>query len=165
MNLRVIVFIGIFGLIFGPIVWLAVDSAVSGGLKNKGNYYEVDLKAMSDFPFDQENGRVDDVPTRFRALDGKTVQLIGEVAPTGFTADGVDAKFELVYSVAKCCMTGTPQIQHFVKVTVPPDVRPELQREGSIMVRGTLHVDVTKDPETNKINGVYHVTAQEVSSL
>lgn len=165
INFRILTFVGIFALIFGSILYIALDSMISGGLKNRGTYFEVDLKAMSTFPFDQENGRLEDVPNRWRELDGKTVQMTGEIAPGSFNASGVDNKFDLVYSVAKCCMTGSPQIQHFIKVTVPQDAKTDVRSDGVIVVRGKLKVDVTKDPETRKINGVYHVTAEEIYSL
>lgn len=165
INFRIITFIAIFGLIFGYVLYLALDSAISGGLKNRGSYFEVDLKAMSTFPFDQDNGRIEDVPPRWRELDGKVVQMVGEIAPGSFTAVGVDGKFDLVYSVAKCCMTGTPQIQHFIKVTVPPGAKAERTTDGAVIVRGKLRVEVTIDPETKKINGVYHVIAEDIHSV
>lgn len=164
INLRVLVFVGIFAVLLGVPLYLALDTAISGGLKNRGSYFEVDLKAMSTFPFDQQNGMVEDVPLRWRELDGKTVELTGEIAPGTLSASGVDGKFDLVYSVAKCCFTGEPQIQHFIKVTVPPSAKTSVSSD-KVVVRGKLKVDVTKDPETKKINGVYHVTAEEITSL
>src|SRR4051812_36721398 len=119
-NLRVLTFVAVFGFLLGVPAYLYLDMALTGGIKNKGDYYEVDLKAMSTFPFDQSNGRIEDVPKRWRELDGKTVTMVGEIAPGSQSAAGVDQKFDLVYSVAKCCFTGSPQIQHFVKVTLPP---------------------------------------------
>lgn len=164
INFRVIVFVAIIGFLLGVPLYLFLDSAISGGLKNHGDYYEVDLKAMSTFPFDQENGIVEDIPQRWRELDGKTVELRGEIAPGTLSANGLDQKFDLVYSVSKCCMTGTPLIQHFIKVTVPPGTKISVNSD-KVVVRGTLHVNVTKDNETGKINGIYHVTTQEVSSI
>ena len=165
INLRIIIFIGIFAFILGVPMYLILDTAISGGMKNRGNYFEVDLKAMSTFPFDQEDGRIDDVPPKWRELNGKVIEMTGEIAPGTFTASGVDGKFDLVYSVSKCCMTGTPQIQHFIKVTVPPGTKTDVRSDGAVVVRGKLKVDITKDPETHKINGVYHVTAEEINSL
>ena len=164
-NFRIITFIVIFAFLLGAPLYIYLDSLISGGLKNRGNYFEVDLKAMSDITFDQDYGRLEDVPPRWRELDGKTVEMTGEIAPGSFSAAGVDNKFDLVYSVSKCCMTGTPLIQHFIKVTVPQTAKTDVHSDGSIVVRGKLRVDVTRDPETKKINGVYHVTASEISSL
>jgi hypothetical protein len=164
INLRIVVFVGLFAFLLGVPVYLALDSAISGGLKNRGQYFEVDLKALSDIPFDQENGQIEDIPLKWRELNGKVVELRGEIAPGTFSANGIDGKFDLVYSVSNCCMTGTPQIQHFIKVTVPQTAKASLQSD-KVVVRGQLKVDITKDPETRKINGVYHVVAQEISSL
>jgi hypothetical protein len=162
INLRVLVFIGIFAFLLGVPIYLALDTMMSGGVKNRGNFFEVDLKAMSDIPFDQDNGQVEDIPLRWRELDGKVVELTGEMAPGTLSASGIDGKFDLVYSVSKCCMTGAPQIQHFIKVTVPPTAKADFSFD-KVVVRGKLKVDVTRDPETRKINGVYHVTAEEVT--
>ena len=165
INFRIITFIAIFAFLLGAPLYIYLDSMISGGLKNRGNYFEVDLKALSDIPFDQDNGRVEDVPAKWRELDGKIVELKGEVATGTFSASGVDGRFDLVYSVSKCCMTGTPLIQHFIKVTIPPSAKRDVQSDGAIIVRGKLKVEVTRDPETRKINGVYHVLADEVYSL
>ena len=72
-NLRILVFVGVFALLLGLPFYLYMDAAVTGGIKNQGDHFAVDLKAMSTFPFDQENGRIDDVPQRWRDLEGKTV--------------------------------------------------------------------------------------------
>jgi hypothetical protein len=164
-NLRLIGFIAIFAVLLGVPFYLYVDAALSGGVKDKGDYYDVDLKAMSTFPFDQQNGRLEDVPARWRALDGKTIVMRGEVAPGSTSATGVDQKFDLVYSVAKCCFTGEPQIQHFIKVTVPPDAKMNVTTGGALQVKGVLKVDVVRDPELNKVTAVYHVNASELESL
>ena len=164
-NLRIVTFVAVFALLLGLPFYLYMDAAVTGGLKDRGDHFDVDLKAMSTFPFDQENGRLEDVPKRWRDLDGKTVVMQGEIAPGSDQATGVGARFDLVYSVAKCCFSGSPQIQHFVKVTVPPDAAANVSGSGAIQVKGVLRVEVTKDPETQKISGIYHVTAKNIESL
>lgn len=164
-NFRILTFIGIFAFLLGVPLYLALDSVISGGVKKVGDVYEVDLKAMSTFPFDQQNGRIEDVPAKWRELNDKTIEMRGELAPGTYSAVGLDAKFDLVYSVAKCCFTGEPQIQHFIKVSLPPNAKANVRSDGTIVVRGKLRVDVTRDPETQKINGVYHVVADEVYSL
>src|SRR5690606_20800474 len=96
-----------------PVYWL-VDAMVTGGIKDRGDYKEVDLKAMSDWDFDQVRGSLEDVPPQWRALDGERVLLTGEMwAPNSF--GGALDRFELVYSISKCCFSGPPQIQHFVE--------------------------------------------------
>jgi hypothetical protein len=164
-NLRILVFVAVFGFLIGFPAYVYLRSVLSGGIEQRGDYYEVDLKAMSVFPFDQENGKVEDVPQKWRDLDGKTVVLVGEMAPGTQRASETDQKFDLVYSVAKCCYSGTPQIQHFIKVTTPPTATVNYTGMGALQVRGKLRVQVTRDPETNKIDGVYHVVADRVESI
>jgi hypothetical protein len=161
INLRIVIFVGVFAMLLGlPIYWY-IDSAISGGIKQRGDFLAVDLKAMSTFVFDQTGGSIDDVPDKWRALDGKRVILEGEVTPAGFTARGLDRHFELVYSVAKCCFSGPPQIQHFVQINVPPEVDIGY-RGGPVEVRGVLTVDVTRDPDSSRVTGIYHVKAESV---
>lgn len=164
LNLRVLIFVGVIVAILGWIVYLAADTALSGGVKNRGEYFEVDLKAMSDFRFSQTEGTIDDVPKQWRDLNGKTVVLVGEIAPTGQKALGDADQFDLVYSVQNCCFGGPPQIQHFVKVTVPRTATFQTNG-GAVRVKGTLKVNVTRDPQTGTVNGVYSVLADGVTSV
>src|SRR5256885_7327181 len=74
VNFRMLAFAGVLLLLIGYPIYVYVDSVVSGGIHDVGNgYKEVDLKAMSVFPFDQINGTIDDIPQKWRALDGKKV--------------------------------------------------------------------------------------------
>src|SRR4051812_1092048 len=114
LNPRMLFFIALIIALVGHPVYVMIDMQVSGGVKTlAGGYKEVNLKAMSSFTFDQNNGTVEDVPQKWRELDKQKVVVEGEMwSPTGAgtTVDG----FELVYSIAKCCFSGPPQIQHFV---------------------------------------------------
>ncbi|HQY89631.1 MAG TPA: hypothetical protein PK402_13340, partial [Tepidisphaeraceae bacterium] len=81
---------------------------------------------------------------------------------------GVDQRFELVYSVSKCCMSGPIKIQHFVQAMIPPERFGMLERFvkeydgiGAVEVRGTLTVNVLRD-ENEKITGVYHIKVDEI---
>jgi hypothetical protein len=163
-NLRLLGFIAIFAALLGWPLYLYLDATLTGGVKNRGNYFEVDLKAMSDFRFSDTEGTIDDVPKKWRELNSKTIVLEGEIAPGGFDSLRARGQFDLVYSVQNCCYSGPPQIQHFVKVTVAPTATFE-PGGGAVRVKGTLKVDVTRDPETGKVNGVYHVLADGVSAV
>src|SRR4051812_46583827 len=81
INWRIIIFVAVFVALLGWPLYTFLDASISGGIKNHGDYYEVDLKAMSSFPFDQKDGRIDDVPQQWRELNGKTVVMEGEIAP------------------------------------------------------------------------------------
>jgi hypothetical protein len=167
INFRIVGFLAVLGLMLGYPLYIYLDSMLTGGIKQRADgYTEVNLKAMSTFTFDQKIGTIDDVPAKWRALDGKKVILVGEIAPGGFEARSSGQYFQLVYSVAKCCYSGEPLIQHFIQSTVPEDKfnTDNIQTDGArpVEVRGTLKVDVTRDPETNKINGIYHLTVESV---
>jgi hypothetical protein len=115
-------------------------------------YTEVDLKTVSTFAFDQQMGKQEDVPARFRELNGKKVVLVGEMYTTN-TAAPVLEKFDLVYSIAKCCFSGPPQVQHFVKATSTAGPLPYFS--GPVKVKGTFKVDVQR--EGGAVTAVYHI--------
>lgn len=170
INFRIIVFVGVVLGLLGIPIYIWADAALSGGVKQRGEFLDVDLKAISTFEFDQKYGRLEDVPEKWRALDGKKVILRGEIAPNSFVIQGIHPRFELVYSVSKCCLSGPIKIQHFVQAKVPPEHLQVLQRfaneyvDGAIEVRGTLNVNVTRD-ENDKITGVYHVLVDDIRPL
>jgi hypothetical protein len=158
-NFRIIGF-GLFVLmLLGYPMYVYVDSVVSGGIKDAGDGYKlVDLKAMSSFLFDQNAGTINDVPAKWRALDGQRVILEGEMWQPTSAGNSVDT-FELVYSIAKCCFSGPPQIQHFIHSKVV-DGKSVGYYPGLVRVRGTLHVDVKKD--AGKIVSVYQFDVEDV---
>ena len=122
------------------------ESVIKGGVVNKGNYFEVELKAMSNFDMDQRLGSVEDVQPRFRNLDGKKVLLVGQVAPTGFSAGPKVDKFQICYSVANCCFSGQPKPQHFVSCSAPSGkTLKSFESSTNVQVLGTLHIKVIKD--------------------
>jgi hypothetical protein len=140
-------------------VYVFVEAAVTGGIRDRGDYKEVDLKAMSLFHFDQNTGTIDDVPDKWRALDGQKVKVVGEMWQP-YSAGNLVGRFELVYSIAKCCFSGPPQIQHFVQCLVSPG-KTVGYHTGPVEVTGTMHVKVTRD-EAGKITGVYHMEVESV---
>src|SRR5207249_4376754 len=100
-------------------VYVLVDAQISGGIKDAGGgYKQVDLKAMSLFTFDQDNGTIKDIPKKWRDLEGQKVILEGELwSPASAGPHG--ASVQLCYSIAKCCFQGPPQVQHFVNLAPP----------------------------------------------
>jgi hypothetical protein len=124
-------------------------------------YLDVDLKTLSTFPFDQRFGTLQEVPKTFRDLDGKKVALVGEMYVTNNTGPRLE-KFDLVYSIAKCCFTGEPQIQHFIKST-PGKGQPLPYYDGTVRVKGTLRVNVVHD--AGKVTGVYHLAVDSIEPV
>ena len=157
-----IAFFGVLIVLIGYPVYIYLDSAVHGGIKDAGNgYKEVDLKAMSVFPFDQINGTLNDVPQKWRDLEGKKVIAYGEMWQPESASRYVDT-FQLCYSIAKCCFNGPPQVQHFVNCTAVKDANLEYYT-GLVKVSGTLHVKVTRDE--NKVNHVYWMDVDTVEPM
>lgn len=162
-NLRMFVFVGVFVALFGTLAYLYLETTLTHGIQEgKDGYLRVDLKSMSTFAFDQQFGTVEDIPPVYRELDGKKVSLVGQMW-VGGSRLGEVGQFDLVYSISKCCFTGAPQIQHFVK-SRPVDNRPLPFYEGDVRVKGTLKVNVTKDPD-GKITGVYHLAVESVEPV
>src|SRR4051812_15564071 len=77
--LRVGVVLAIICALVGYALKVTYESVIQGGVVRAGDYYQVELKQMSNFDMDQQNGTLADVPQRFRDLDGKKVLLDGEV--------------------------------------------------------------------------------------
>ena len=161
-NPRVLIFVLVLGAIIGTPVYMYLDQVMTGGIKTLANgYTEVNLKTISLFPFDQQLGVTSDVPERFRALDGKKVVLVGEIWAPDAAGDALN-HFDLCYSITKCCFSGPPQVQHFVKSTSVAGPLPYYS--GLVRVKGTFKVDVTRDKD-GKITGVYHVAVDSVDPV
>jgi len=163
INMRLIVFTVVMLAVIGYPIYLFVDEAVSGGIHDRGDYKEVNLQAMSTFSFDQQNGTVDQIPSKWRDLDGKKVVLTGEMWAGGAAVDEV-THFDLVYSKTKCCFSGPPQVQHFVKSHVVGDRRVPYY-DSQVRVTGTLHINVQKNPETGAVASVYSLDVDQVEQL
>jgi hypothetical protein len=162
ISFRMIFFIAFIALLVGYPVYLMIEMNMTGGVRQgSGGYTVVDLKAMSTFGFDQVNGTLEDVPAQWRALDGKKIVVHGEMwneRVAGLTVD----KFELVYSIAKCCFSGPPQIQHFVHATAVNGAKLGYY-QGTVEVKGTLHVNVKK--EAGAVTSVYQMDVESVTPV
>ncbi|HYO10157.1 MAG TPA: hypothetical protein VER17_14400 [Tepidisphaeraceae bacterium] len=162
INLRIVTFIAVIGLIVGYPVYVLVDTQVSGGIKQAaGGYKDVNLKAMSTFTFDQENGTIDDVPAKWRALDGQKVILRGEMYSPNGAGDEVES-FDLVYSIADCCVTSTPQVQHFIHSRPQKGAKLAFYDRQPVEARGILRVNVKKDPGGGKVASVFQFEVESV---
>jgi hypothetical protein len=152
----------LLGLVAAPFVYFGyviVDQAMNKGVVNRGSYYDVDLKSLGYFPFDADKDGIDDIPQRWRGLDGKRVALVGEMWTGGSSAPKVSA-FELVYSIQKCCFGGPPKVQERVFAKVPNGGTVPYHWQA-VRVVGTLHVGVKRD-ETGQIISVYEMDVDSV---
>lgn len=149
VNFRMIAFLALAAGPFLAVFYLFVTPLITGGITRSGDHFQVDLKMLGNFPFNQEAGTIDEVPQRYRELDGKRVALRGFMfSPT--SASGRGTEFQFVYDVNKCCFGGVPQVQERVFARVPPgrkDVEIYSQYDLADLV-GVLHVDVVRDKET-----------------
>ena len=162
INFRMIIFAAVVGLLVGFPVYVYLESAITGGIKNVGNgFKEVDLKAMSSFPFDQSHGTIEDIPKKWRDLDGQKVVVYGEMWQPMEAGDGRVKNFDLCYSIAKCCFSGPPQVQHFVKSNVK-DGKNVYAYPNLVKVVGTLHVNVVYDKEGGKVSQVYQLDVEDI---
>ncbi len=144
--------------IAGYPIYSYVESQVRGGIYRHGDRISVDLQAMSDFEMNQITGESAAIPRRFRDLDGRRVELVGEIwAP--LTTDRKLGAFDLVYSIGKCCFNGPPKVQHFVKATVPNHQEVDY-REGLVNVTGILHVGLRRSDGV--LQSVYRIDVEEV---
>jgi hypothetical protein len=162
INFRMIIFAAVVLVLVGFPVYVYLESAITGGIKDVGNgFKEVDLKAMSNFPFDQNRGTIEDIPKKWRELDGQKVVLYGEMWQPFEAGDGRVRSFDLCYSIAKCCFSGPPQVQHFVKANVAPG-REVYAYPNLVKVVGVLHVNVVYDKDAGKVSQVYQLEVQDV---
>src|SRR3954467_13424272 len=90
INLRIVIFFGVLALLIGTPVYIYVNSVVHGGIERTSQGTLVDLKAMSVFSFDQENGTIDDVPKKWRDLDRQKIIATGEMWELTSAAQYVD---------------------------------------------------------------------------
>jgi len=161
MNARVIVFVTVAFALIGFPAYVFLDEKLSGGVKDRGDFLEVNLKAMSNFEFDQNTGTQEDVPERWRGMTGKKVMLTGEMWQPQ-SAAGEIAEFELVYSIAKCCFSGPPKIQHFVLAKVKPGSKVDFY-SGLVEVMGTLKVNVERSE--GKVTRVFVLDVESVKPI
>ena len=64
---------------------------------------------------DQMNATMQDIPEKWRALEGKKFMAVGEMWAPNYAGDSERLSyFQLVYSKTKCCFSGPPLAQHFV---------------------------------------------------
>jgi hypothetical protein len=163
LNLRLIVFLLAISAPFIYIIGKSVMHAMTGGITDRGDYKDVDLKALGNFPFDQNEGKLTDIPERYRKLDGQRVRLTGFMyAPD--TAGDRGTKFQFVYDVNKCCFGGAPQVQERVFAYAKQDM-PIYPYTVFAELVGKLHVRIVKDPETKAITSVFDLDVEQAQAV
>ena len=162
INFRIILFAVVVLFLIGTPVYIFLKENLTGGIETVGNMKKVDLKAMGNFPFDEINGTVNDIPDRYRQLDGQKVQLEGQVFDDTEAGDRM-TRFQLVYSIAKCCFGGPPKVQERVWVVVPPDMKvPNLSYQYA-RISGTLKIDLNR--QEGKATQVYLMKMDQLEPM
>jgi hypothetical protein len=169
INFRMVIFAAIALLLIGYPLFLFLDAVITKGISGwktdarYGQYRQVNLKLMSDWAMDPATATNAAIPPEYRALDGQRVMLVGEIPPFNTTRPGAASDFDLVWSVNKCCLSGPPQIQHFVKCTVVPERRGKVKAYDEIVkVVGTLRAGIIRDPKDKSIQSVYRMDVEYV---
>ena len=159
VNVRLLVFLLVVSAPFLYIIGKSIRFSMTGGISDYGDYKKVDLKALGNFPFDQMDGTIEQVPQRYRELDGQRVMLEGFMfAPENAGSRG--NRFQFVYDVNKCCFGGAPQVQERVFAYAKKG-SPIYPQDVLATVVGTLHVRVVKDPQTGAITSVFDLDVEE----
>jgi hypothetical protein len=159
INYRLILFIAVVGLPLLGVSWLMVRGLLTKGITWHGDYAEVDLKALGNFPFSANNGATDDVPERWRALDGKKVELKGFMFSPQSAGDRGN-QFQFVYNVSKCCFNGPPLVQERVYAHSRADM-PIYSMYDCAKIVGILHVRVIRGKD-GAIHSVFDMDVQHV---
>jgi hypothetical protein len=141
--------------------WLALRGALNKGITWHGDYAAVNLKALGNFPFNKDDGVRNDVPQRWRELDGKKVVLEGFMYSPNFARDGTE--YEFVYNVQNCCINGPPQVQERVYCHCRPGTRIFAQSDYAQVV-GILHVRVVRDT-SGAIHSVFDLDVEHQEDL
>ena len=145
-NWRLMLFIGVICVPCVLAGYTFFSDIATRGVHQHGSYATVDLKAMGQFSFDDQAGRLTDVPSDYRNLDGKRVELNGMMY-VGQSAGADVSSFQLVYNIAKCCFGGPPKVQERVFVHVPNGRRVDFYSDGAVNVIGTLHVRLKRNDQ------------------
>ena len=168
VNLRMIVFFGVVLFLLGWPVYTFISETVTHGIHDHGSYKSVDLKAMGNFEFNPESATLASIPPEYRSLDGKRVELTGELYAPHEAGPKVK-EFELVYSIQKCCFGGPPKVQERVYSTVAPDKHFEYRYGVYHKVIGTLHVTLRRTPlpsgDPGPVTEVYHLDVESVEPI
>src|ERR1700753_1014624 len=78
INFRMIAVAAVMLFLVGYPVYEYVSASMNHGIEDVGNgLKKVDLKSLGNFPFDDSAGTLNDIPQRWRDLNGKKVILEG----------------------------------------------------------------------------------------
>jgi hypothetical protein len=162
INFRIVAFGLLVLALIGWPSYLMVSETLSHGVHRASDGgYSVDLKAIGNFHFDGRTGTIDDVPSAYRALDGKKVVLTGFMTLVGLDARASN-EFQFVYNIQNCCFNGPPLVQERVFAFLPKGQRMEIL-DGAAELTGILHVKV--ENVAGQVSSVYTMDVQRIRPL
>lgn len=158
---RIAIVVGALALVVGWPVYSFISERVTGGVHDRGSYKEVDVATLASFKLNMRSGTIDDVPARFRALDGQRVRVRGFVHSI-VESDGVWTKaFLLASRYQSQWGPGSLDAQERVSVFVPDGRKISVEANKYYWVTGTMHVKVLRDER----DGIYRVFAVDLDEL
>ncbi|MDB5332590.1 MAG: hypothetical protein JWP03_3741 [Phycisphaerales bacterium] len=112
---------------------------------------------MGNFPLSAEAGTLNDVPARFRALDGRRVRMVGFMFdPSG---NGHPTRFQLSLNSTGQSSHSPPRVQERVFASMPRGKTVEFV-DGLVKLSGTLHVKVKYD-SSGVIASLYELDVEQ----
>jgi len=161
INFRMIAVSAVVLFLVGYPVYQYVAASWNQGVVKHGDVFAVDLKSLGNFPFDDTNGTINDIPAKWRELDGKRVALEGFMYPDS-ASDNI-SRFQFVYNITKCCFNGPPRVQERVFAQIAGDQQvPYFSQE--VRCTGLLKVIMHKN-EVGKIVVVYAMLVDKVEPI
>jgi hypothetical protein len=157
MNGRLIALLLVVSLPFGWFAWQMASEAVNGGIHRQGDVTLVDLKSLGNFNFDPSRSTFNDVPARYRALDGQRVVLEGFMWSRNGARQARDVEF--VYNIENCCFKGPPRVQERVYAHSPVPLR--IDSYTYAQLTGVLHVKLDRD-ELGNVTSVYTLDVENL---
>jgi hypothetical protein len=126
-------------------------------------YKKVSLKALSGIPFDPANGKITDIPQRYRDLEGQRVKLAGFMVAPGAQRYTNIKNFDLFY-IDPNVGSANPPVQAHIHCTVQGNgvVR---YLSGPATVWGFFHCDIHRDANTHEITSIYQLETYSVLPL
>jgi hypothetical protein len=161
-NWRLLLFIGIVCVPCVLAGYTFFSDITTKGIHQHGDYASVDLKAMGQFPFNDQDGRLTDVPSDYRQLDGKRVELTGMMWDLR-SAGPQTSRFQLVYNIAKCCFGGPPKVQERVFVHVHGGEGVQFY-DQQVDIVGTLHVRLKRNDQ-GTVESVYDMDLESLKPV
>jgi hypothetical protein len=157
-------FIAVIGLLLISFSFWHYRSSLNPIAANHDAILEINLKAIGAFEMDQRNATDSDIPQSARDLDGKRVKIAGEVwAPDSATHV---RNFLLTYSIAA---NEPRKLQRFVFCTLEDSAQAaansSISTGATVVVTGTLHAGVVRDPQTGTILSVFRLDVDGVFGL